>query len=237
MGQPGGEPPTTTEQHLRRPDNGERTNRNSLVMVVRGLVVLAAEVGGRWSPETIEFLCSLAKARAQSEPLLLRGRAQATWLPRRTAILAQTICVQTCLCLHGAGAFCDLVVFSVVGLFVLRFFFPRTPQPLAAKGHQGTALSIRVVAACPARPAPPFSIKSSPVVPQRQWQPMSWTDQKCGGRDRLPWRNSESPQDKSKVPPLQERIESCKAFLERAKKSVSRADEVIARALEQKALH
>ena len=33
------------------------------------LVVLAAEVGGRWSGETAEFLCVLAKARAQSVPL------------------------------------------------------------------------------------------------------------------------------------------------------------------------
>ena len=37
------------------------------------LVVLAAEVGGRWSRETAEFLCALAKARAQSEPLLFLG--------------------------------------------------------------------------------------------------------------------------------------------------------------------
>ena len=39
------------------------------------------------------------------------------------------------------------------------------------------------------------------------------------------------------MPPLQERIESCKAFLERAKKRFSRADEVISRVLEQKAIH
>ena len=128
MGQPGGEPPTTTEQHLRRPDNGERTNRNSLVMVVRGLVVLVAEVGGRWSPETTEFLCSLAKARAQSEPLLFRGRAQAAWLPRWSAILAQTISVQTCLCLHGAGAFCDLVVFFCRGFVCSSLLFPTDPS-------------------------------------------------------------------------------------------------------------
>ena len=52
------------------------------------LVVLAAEVGGRWSRETAEFLCALAKARAQSEPLLLQGRAQAAWLRRWSAMLA-----------------------------------------------------------------------------------------------------------------------------------------------------
>ena len=44
------------------------------------MVVLAAELGGRWSRETAEFSCALAKARAQSEQLLLQGRAQAAWL-------------------------------------------------------------------------------------------------------------------------------------------------------------
>ena len=71
MGQPRGEPPTTTE-HLRRPDNGRSApTRDSLVMVVgHSWSCLVAEVGGRWSPETAEFLWALAKARAQSEPLL-----------------------------------------------------------------------------------------------------------------------------------------------------------------------
>ena len=38
------------------------------------LVVLAGEVGGRWSGETISFLNQLAKARARSESILMRKR-------------------------------------------------------------------------------------------------------------------------------------------------------------------
>ena len=38
------------------------------------LVVLAAEVGGRWSAETAQFLSALAKARALSVPQVLQGR-------------------------------------------------------------------------------------------------------------------------------------------------------------------
>ena len=38
------------------------------------LVVLAAEVGGRWSTQTAQFLSALAKARALSVPQVLQGR-------------------------------------------------------------------------------------------------------------------------------------------------------------------
>ena len=41
------------------------------------LVVLAAEVGGRWSEETAQFLRALAKASAQTAPLILQNRVQA----------------------------------------------------------------------------------------------------------------------------------------------------------------
>ena len=44
-------------------------------------------------------------------------------------------------------------------------------------------------------------------------------------------------QAKSKVPPEQQRVESCTAFLERANKRLSRAEEVISSAVEQKAIH
>ena len=37
------------------------------------LVVLAGEVGGRWSAETQQFLTTLAHARAQSVPKFLKG--------------------------------------------------------------------------------------------------------------------------------------------------------------------
>ena len=54
------------------------------------LVVLAAEVGGRWSAETAQFLTSPAKARAQEVPLVLQGRAESAWVRRWSAILACT---------------------------------------------------------------------------------------------------------------------------------------------------
>ena len=43
-------------------------------------------------------------------------------------------------------------------------------------------------------------------------------------------------QERSKVGPIQERLDSCRQIIERAKKRVLRADEVIARAVEQKAI-
>ena len=52
------------------------------------LVVLAAEVGGRWSNETSQFLCGLAKARAETVPMILQGRAKAAWLRRWSSLLA-----------------------------------------------------------------------------------------------------------------------------------------------------
>ena len=52
------------------------------------LVVLAAEVGGRLSVETAQFLSALAKAKAQSAPHLLQGRVEAAWLRRWSATLA-----------------------------------------------------------------------------------------------------------------------------------------------------
>ena len=52
------------------------------------LVVLAAEVGGRWSGETAQFLQGLAKARAQSVPWILQERVEAAWIRRWSCILA-----------------------------------------------------------------------------------------------------------------------------------------------------
>ena len=54
------------------------------------LVVLAAEVGGRWNRETAQFITAFAKARAQEVPLVLQGRAEAAWVRRWSAILACT---------------------------------------------------------------------------------------------------------------------------------------------------
>ena len=52
------------------------------------LVVLAAEVGGRWSAETAQFITAPASARAESEPSTLKGRMAAAWTRRWSAMLA-----------------------------------------------------------------------------------------------------------------------------------------------------
>ena len=62
------------------------------------LVVLAAEVGGRWNAETAQFLTALARARAQEVPLVLQGRAEAG----RSSILACTAALSLCLCWTAA---------------------------------------------------------------------------------------------------------------------------------------
>ena len=54
------------------------------------LVVLAAELGGRWNAETAQFLTAVARARAQEVPLVLQGRAEAAWVRRWSSILACT---------------------------------------------------------------------------------------------------------------------------------------------------
>ena len=46
------------------------------------LVVLAGEVGGRWSEETVTFLRLVAAAHARSESALLRRRAEQGWRMR-----------------------------------------------------------------------------------------------------------------------------------------------------------
>ena len=51
------------------------------------LVVLAGEVGGRWSEETRQFLTLLAKARARCEPIILRRRAEQAWRLRWAGFL------------------------------------------------------------------------------------------------------------------------------------------------------
>ena len=43
------------------------------------LVVLAAEVGGRWSEETRCFISLLARAKVRSLPKIIRARAQQSW--------------------------------------------------------------------------------------------------------------------------------------------------------------
>ena len=52
------------------------------------LVVLAAEVGRRWSQETAHFLLHLAKAKVRHEPMNMRVSAQCAWLRRWQCMLA-----------------------------------------------------------------------------------------------------------------------------------------------------
>ena len=52
------------------------------------LVVLAAEVGGRWSAETAQFITAPANARAESEPSTLKGRMAAAWTRQWSATRA-----------------------------------------------------------------------------------------------------------------------------------------------------
>ncbi len=51
------------------------------------LVVLAMEVGGRWSEEATRFVQQLAKAKARTVPVLLRSSTQAAFFHRWTGLL------------------------------------------------------------------------------------------------------------------------------------------------------
>ena len=52
------------------------------------LVVLAGEVGGRWSEESRSFISQLAKAMSRAEQFLLRKRVEPVWRLRWGAILS-----------------------------------------------------------------------------------------------------------------------------------------------------
>ena len=52
------------------------------------LVVLAAEIGARWSEEARAFVSQLAKAKARSVPRILAGRARQAWPHRWSSMLA-----------------------------------------------------------------------------------------------------------------------------------------------------
>ena len=55
------------------------------------LVVLAVEVGGRWSHETQCFITQLARAKARGETELMRRRAEQSWRLRWGSFLACTV--------------------------------------------------------------------------------------------------------------------------------------------------
>ena len=52
------------------------------------LVVLALEVGGRFSPKTVDFVQRLARARARSVPPRVRGAVSAAFARRWSSFLA-----------------------------------------------------------------------------------------------------------------------------------------------------
>ena len=52
------------------------------------LVVLAGEVGGRWSEETRSFISQLAKAKSRAEPFVSRRRVEQAWRLRWGAMLS-----------------------------------------------------------------------------------------------------------------------------------------------------
>ena len=91
---------------------GRRKERRYPELVGRGsrarLVVLAIEVGGRWSPELQSFVAQLAKSKAREQPFLLQKRFEQAWRMRWGAFLACAAAkaVATCLlelrCAHGA---------------------------------------------------------------------------------------------------------------------------------------
>ena len=68
------------------------------------LVVLAAEVGGRWSLEAQTFLRLLVRAKTRSLPEVLRVRARQAWLFRWSSMLACSAArayASSLLALHG----------------------------------------------------------------------------------------------------------------------------------------
>ena len=52
------------------------------------LVILAGEVGGRWSPETAHFLRALAVAKAREVPSILQASVEVAWFRRWSNILS-----------------------------------------------------------------------------------------------------------------------------------------------------
>ena len=70
------------------------------------LVVLAREVGGRWSDETRTFIRTWARFRARSEPPLLRKRVEQAWRLRWWSLLS---------CAAARAFACSLVNLRICG--------------------------------------------------------------------------------------------------------------------------
>ena len=73
-------------------DEAQRRKERTYPEVVQSgrrakLVVIAGEVGGRWSNEAVSFIRHLAKARARGEPAVLKRRAEQVWRVRWCGLL------------------------------------------------------------------------------------------------------------------------------------------------------
>ena len=77
-----------TALHLQRPEAGKSVPIRSCPVKGDGPGWWCAEVGGRWSSETSQFLAALAGARARDVPEILQERAKAASNRRWSAILA-----------------------------------------------------------------------------------------------------------------------------------------------------
>ena len=74
------------------------------------LVVMALEVGGRWSQEALQFVRLLADCKARSAPELLRASVKAAWIQRWTglaSVAAQRAFAASLLHLPLDGLACD----------------------------------------------------------------------------------------------------------------------------------
>ena len=77
-------------QSLQHGDGRKGGILNSVVITLGPAFVLAAEVGGRFSAETSQFLRGLASAKVRGLPQVLQGRAHAGWVRRWSAMLGCT---------------------------------------------------------------------------------------------------------------------------------------------------
>ena len=70
-------------------DEERRRTQNLLAPHRRGrLVVLAGEVGGRWSEKTWSFISQLAKATSRADSFVFRRRVEQAWRLRWGAMLS-----------------------------------------------------------------------------------------------------------------------------------------------------
>ena len=53
-------------------------------------MVLAAQVGGRWSEESAKFLAALANAKAQASPFILQNRVKGAYIRIWSAVFARS---------------------------------------------------------------------------------------------------------------------------------------------------